>query len=244
MSGALLDLLLPASCAGCGEPGSQLCPACRALLAGLRARPTGAHASPPGLPPLHSCAAYRDPLRRLLIAHKERGALRLAGPLGAVLAEAVRAALAEAAAPGSHPGPVLLVPVPSARHAVRARGQDATRRLAQSAARRLSRTGLPCRLAPVLRQHRGVADQAGLGAEQRRANLHRALTVPPRFHTALGGRRLVLVDDLVTTGASLAEAARALRAAGAPPLAAATVAATARQEPPHGPPRATPGRSA
>ncbi|WP_329580623.1 phosphoribosyltransferase family protein [Kitasatospora sp. NBC_01250] len=228
MSGALLDLLLPASCAGCGEPGSQLCPVCRALLAGLRAAPAAAHPTPPGLLPLHSCAVYRDPLRRLLIAHKERGALRLAGPLGAVLAEAVRGALTEAA-PGPHRHPVLLVPVPSARHAVRARGQDATRRLARSAAGRLGRTGLPCRVAPVLRQHRPVADQAGLGAGQRRANLHRALAVPPRFHTALRGRRLVLVDDLVTTGASLAEAARALRAAGAPPLAAATVAATARR---------------
>jgi predicted amidophosphoribosyltransferase len=132
---------------------------------------------------------------------------------------------------------VLLVPVPSARHAVRARGQDANRRLARSAARRLSRAGLPCRLAPVLRQGRAVADQAGLGAEQRRANLHRALTVPPYFHAALRGRQLVLVDDLVTTGASLAEAARALRAAGAPPLAAATVAATLRTD---GPPAGGP----
>ncbi|WP_329564614.1 ComF family protein [Kitasatospora sp. NBC_01266] len=243
MSALLLDLLLPTACAGCGEPGGDLCAACRALLDGLRGQPAGPDPAPPGLPPLYSCAVYRDPLRRLLIAHKERGALRLVGPLGAVLAEAVHAALAaDQAVPTVQTGPagraagrpVLLVPVPSARHAVRARGHDATRRLARAAARRLSRAGLPCRVAPVLRQHHRVADQAGLGAEQRQANLHQALSVPPLVRQALNGRQLILVDDLVTTGASLGEAARALRAAGAPPLAAATVAATARREqPPH-----------
>ncbi|MCX4748712.1 phosphoribosyltransferase family protein [Kitasatospora sp. NBC_01287] len=241
MSTLLLDLLLPTACAGCGEPGGQLCLDCRALLAGLRGAPAGPEPAPAGLPPLHSCAGYRDPLRGLLLTHKERGALRLAGPLGMVLAAAVRSALAAERPPGDAGArPLLLVPVPSARRAVRARGHDATRRLARCAAHRLNRSGLPCRVAPVLRQRRAVVDQAGLGAEQRRANLHQALAVPPLFQTALSGRQLVLVDDLVTTGASLAEAARALRAAGAPALAAATVAATARHEraPDHAAPRA------
>ncbi|MEY9947825.1 ComF family protein [Kitasatospora sp. GAS1066B] len=240
MSALLLDLLLPTTCAGCGAPGGQLCPVCRTLLAGLRGHPAGPDPAPPGLPPLYSCAVYRDPLRGLLIAHKERGALPLVGPLGTVLAEAVRSALeatpaneADPAAPTVRAAgrPLLLVPVPSARRAVRARGHDATRRLARCAARRLSRAGLPCRVAPVLRQRRQVADQAGLGAEQRQTNLHQALTVPYLLQQALSGRQLILVDDLVTTGASLGEAARALRAVGAPPLAAATVAATARREP-------------
>ncbi|WP_051970266.1 ComF family protein [Kitasatospora azatica] len=222
---SLLDLLLPAPCAGCGAPGALLCPSCRALLTGLRGYPAAPRPAPAGLPPVHACTAYRDPVRQLLLAHKERGALGLAGPLGAVLAEAVRAALAQAPPP-EHP--VLLVPMPSARRAVRARGHDATRRLARSAARRLRRHGLPCQVAPVLRPARRVADQAGLGAAERRANLHRALTVPELFRESLSGRQLVLVDDLVTTGATLGEAARALRAAGAPPVAAATLAATTR----------------
>ncbi len=181
---------------------------------------------------MHACSGYADPVRGLLLAHKERGALRLAGPLGSVLAAAVRTALP---APGEWPGPragappLLLVPVPSARHAVRARGHDATLRLARAAARELSRAGLPCRAAPVLRPRRRVADQAGLGAAARRRNLHGALTVPEPLRARLTGHQLVLVDDVVTTGASLAEAARALSAAGTPPLAAATVAATARR---------------
>ncbi|MFI9273571.1 ComF family protein [Kitasatospora sp. NPDC052896] len=226
----MLDLLLPTDCAGCGASGGQLCADCRHLLGTLRGRPLGPRPVPPGLPVPHSAGWYADPVRRLLLAHKERGALPLAGPLGAVLARAVRSAVTPAVTPAAGadlPGPLLLVPMPSTRRAVRARGHDATLRLARAAARELGRTGLPCRVAPVLRPTRRIADQSGLGAAERRRNLHGALTVPTRLRSRLAGLRPVLVDDLVTTGATLAEAARALGAAGAPPLAAATVAATA-----------------
>ncbi|MFJ1705798.1 ComF family protein [Kitasatospora sp. NPDC088346] len=244
----LLDLLLPAVCAGCrGGPG-LLCPGCRGALAAARPGPAGPRPAPPGLPPLHAAGPYAEPLRSLLIAHKERGALRLAGPLGGLLAEAVRSAVDGA-------GPVLLVPVPSTRGSVRARGHDPMLRLARAAAHALRRTGLRAGVAPVLRQTRRVADQAGLDADARRRNLAGALAVPARSARRLraagptggaGGpvgagrpaqsHRLVLVDDLVTTGASLAEAARALAAAGLAPCAAATVAAVARR------PAATPAR--
>ncbi|MEV8596473.1 hypothetical protein [Streptomyces sp. NPDC052012] len=97
---------------------------------------------------------------------------------------------------------------------MRARGHDAGRRIAFAAAGVLRRCGVPARVVPVLRQRRDVADQSGLSAQERLANLAGALAVAP------GGERLlrtagpvVLVDDLMTTGASLAEAARAVRAA-------------------------------
>jgi predicted amidophosphoribosyltransferase len=174
-------------------------------------------------------------VRAALLAHKERGALRLAGPLGDALAAAVRTALADRP-PASTADPLLLVPVPSARRAVRARGHDPVRRLARAALRRLRQWGVPGGAAAALRPVRAVADQAGLGAGERRRNVAGALAVRPSAAGLLRHRRVVLVDDLITTVATLAEAARALAAAGAPPLAAATVAATLRRPRPGAPP--------
>ncbi|MET7572446.1 hypothetical protein ABZT04_28700 [Streptomyces sp. NPDC005492] len=109
--------------------------------------------------------------------------------------------------------PVLLVPVPSARGAVRARGHDPARRIALAAAGELRRTGTPARVVAVLRQRRWVADQSGLNSRERLDNLAGALEVVAGGVRLLGGGPVVLVDDLMTTGASLTEAARAVRAA-------------------------------
>ncbi|WTG93685.1 phosphoribosyltransferase family protein [Kitasatospora sp. NBC_01560] len=223
--------MLPAGCVGCGAGHTQLCPSCRSALSTAAPGPTA-------LPWVHAAAAYAGPVRQLLLAHKERGALRLAGPLGEALALAVRSSL------GPHAGsaPLLLVPMPSTRAAVRARGHDPTLRLAGAAARALRRAGLDARAAPVLRHTRPVADQAGLTAPERRRNLHGALTLLPRAGGRLSGRQPVLVDDLVTTGATLAEAARALAAAGLPPKGAATVAAAVPHRPAPGAPGGRPGQ--
>ncbi|MFG2684357.1 ComF family protein [Streptomyces sp. NPDC048392] len=220
----LTDLVLPAECGGCGRARAVLCARCRRALSGIapcRVRP---EPEPPGLPVVHAAAPYADEVRAALLAHKERGALALAGPLGAALAGAVRAGLREAR-PGVGDAsavrardPVLLVPVPSARRAVRTRGHDPARRIALAAAGELRRTGTSARVLAVLRQRCAVADQSGLDARQRLVNLTGALAVAPGGGGLLrGGGPVVLVDDLMTTGASLSEAARAVRTATAGP---------------------------
>ncbi|MDQ0843131.1 ComF family protein [Streptomyces sp. V1I6] len=203
-------LVIPAVCGGCGTPRTQLCEVCWQALHGQAARRARPVPEPAGLPVVHAAAAYTDSVRAVILAHKERGALGLAGPLGAALAGSVRAAVGYANGPG---GPVLLVPVPSAAAAVRARGHDAARRIALAAAAELRRAGRAARVLPVLRQRRRTADQAGLTARERLANVAGALEVRAGGARLLAGGRAVIVDDLMTTGATLVEAARALSAA-------------------------------
>ncbi len=208
---AVADLVLPRSCAGCGAAGEQVCPTCRGRLAAVRPHRTAPDPCPAGLPRTCAAAPYDEVVRGLLVGHKERGRLGLGGPLGALLAGAVGELRA---------GQVVLVPVPSSRAAVRARGHDHALRLARAAA---GASGL--RAAPLLVPLRAVADQAGLDAAARAANVGGALAVRDR----LDGLAVVVVDDVVTTGATLVEAARALRDGGARVRGAAVVAAVVRR---------------
>ena len=217
------DLLLGGACAGCGAPGRVLCPACRSAL------PRGGHVAwptptPPGLAPPFAAGAYDGLLKALVLAHKEHAAYPLAIPLGRVLGDVVTDLLR------AHPGvgPVALVPVPSRRRVVRARGHDPLLRTARAAAVRLRGTGTDATVLRALLPAGRVRDQAGLGALARAANLAGSMTA--RRAGALDGRgAVVVVDDVLTTGSTAREAQRALEEAGVAVLGIATVAATVRR---------------
>ncbi len=192
--------LLPVDCAGCGAPDTTLCETCRARLA---PRPFAVTAL--GGVTVNSALAYEGVTARVLRALKEDGRTGLAGPLGA--------ALRAAAAASASAEPVVYVPVPSSRRAMRRRGYRVVDLL-------LRRAGLPAsRLLVTVRE---PGDQRGLGRAERVRNVAGGLAALP----GAAGGCVVVVDDVVTTGSTLAEAARALRAAGARSVVAATVAAT------------------
>ncbi len=223
---ALADLVLPRTCAGCGLPGSALCRRCAALLA--RPHLATPRRFPEGFPPTVAAGAYDGAVRPAVLAFKERGRAELARPLGTALALAVAAVVT--AVPGPLPQQVLLVPVPSSAAALRERGRDHVRELAARAVRELRAAGLPAAQARLLRRRGRVRDSAELSAGQRRANLAGTFALAPGAGIVEG--RLVLVDDVVTSGATLTEAGSVLAPLarpGGPPVLAAVVAATPRQ---------------
>jgi predicted amidophosphoribosyltransferase len=222
----LLDVVFPADCAGCGARGALACARCVAALSGP-ASLAWPDPAPPGLPPPSSVTAYSGPCRDLLLAYKERGAVGLRGALAVPLAAALLAAATTAA--GDLIGrQLIVVPAPSAGRAVRARGDDVVLAMTRRAASILRRGGIRVRVVPALRHGRLVTDSAGLSAPARAANLAGALSVRRALREAVTGAPVVLADDLITTGATLAEAARVLRECGAVVIGAATVAATRR----------------
>ena len=220
----LVDLVLPADCAGCGGPPVRagVCRACMDIVDGppRPARPTPA---PAGLPPCLAVGDYGGPLRELILAYKERGRRRLVGPLGDALARAVHTGWP---VPGTR---VALVPVPSTAAAVRERHLDHMLGLARRAASRLGRAGVEASVAtPVRALPR--ADSAHLSRHARAESARSAFALRRGDWSDL--RRIadagavVLLDDVLTTGSTLAAVANRLLAAGIPVTFAATLAAT------------------
>jgi predicted amidophosphoribosyltransferase len=220
----LAQVVTGRECVGCARPGFDLCQGCRTPLrrGARRADPTPC---PPGLPPTYAATAYEGPVREAVVALKERGRTGLLQPLADALTASVAATVLDRT---TTPRSLLLVPVPSSPDAARSRDTAATLDLARTAARGLCAVGLPARCWPVVRAVRRRADQTGLTSQGRAENLAGSMR-------ASAGRRfpagydVVIVDDVVTTGATLAEAARALRACGIEVIGCAVVAATARR---------------
>lgn len=234
----LLELAAPTVCGGCGRSGTRWCAACASTLTAVSARRWTPTPCPAGFPTTWTGTAYRDQVRTAVVAWKDGGRADLtpvlAAPLRSVLAAAL-AASPEHLTALRQGGTVPLIPAPSARAGTRARGEHRVAALCRAATR-----GRRARLPTLdgLRLVRRVEDQAGLDAGQRRRNLTGAVGVRPGVGNRLAGRPCVVVDDVVTTGATLVECTRALTEAGAGPVLAVTLAATHRRAP--GPPSPDP----
>lgn len=192
-------LLLSAVCGGCGLPGTLLCDVCRAeLIPDPRAvrTPEGRN--------VHVALTYQGVAARCLRRLKDEGETLLARPLGSALAAVLGPAV-------SHGAPV--VPVPTSRRAFRRRGFRVPDLLVRRAGASTTR---------VLRWTRAAQDQRSLGAMERRDNVRAAM----RAVADGRGAAVVVVDDVVTTGATLDEAARALEEAGYEVIALVALAAT------------------
>lgn len=223
---AWADLVLGSTCVGCGRPGRLLCRSCTAALP-RAARLAWPSPTPEGLVPPYATGAYEGTLQQLVLGLKEHRLLALRPALGRLLATSVRAALEPVA------GPVVLVPVPSRPSSVRQRALDATYDVTAAAARRLRAEGTEVTVARLLRTRPGLRDQAGLDAAARAANLAGSMTCPAAGLVRMARRcpraRIVVCDDVLTTGATAREAQRALQAVGLEVVAVATVAATRRR---------------
>lgn len=204
VAGAFLDALAaisPVDCAGCGSADRSLCANCRVAI-----QPAVTPRSLPGGMTIFTALRYEGVARQALLAFKESGRTDVAKPLGQSLAPALKRALETGAE---------LVAVPTSRAAWRRRGYDPVTLLCR-------RAGVdPAR---VLFHGRSTESQKTLTSAERDLNLRDSMVAK----RSLEGRRFVLVDDVVTTGATFAEAARALRAAGAEVVGGAALAFTPR----------------
>ena len=240
-SGALLDAALPPHCLTCEAAVSDHGTFCAGCFGGLSfittplcegcglpmpfAGPRGEMgrceaclARPHAFTQARAAWLYDEAARRLILPFKHGDRTALAGPIARHMARAGAALLAQAD---------LLVPVPLHPSRLRTRGYNQSALLARHLAKGTGRPWLP----DTLRRIRATTSLGEMGAAQRRVAVAGAFTVAPRHTPRLTGRRILLIDDVLTSGATADACAEALLAAGA---TAVDVLAAARVPAPRG----------
>ncbi|WP_141991058.1 ComF family protein [Rhodoglobus vestalii] len=211
-------VVMPVECAGCETPDRALCPECaRSLVAVPTIHSTPQHVR------VYAAVRYEAVVRRVLLAFKNQHRTDQARSLARLLAPALHRAIADTTADtnaesiggGRGEAAALIVAVPTSKRAFRSRGYDPLKLV-------LGAAGI--RHQPILRAVKKTASQKHLGAQQRAINVQGAF-VATRW---LGSTRVIIVDDVLTTGATIDEAARAISAAGGTVIAAATIGFTPR----------------
>jgi len=206
---AMLDLILPLECGGCGAPSTRWCAVCAAALAVRSDEPHVVSTRiDPGVP-VFALGRYAGARRNAVVALKEHGRRDLVAPLSAALAMGIHRLLSW----GVVAAPLSVVPAPTRRSAARRRGGDPVTRIATAAA------GPAVTVAPVLRTAGLVRDSVGLSSAARQRNIAGRVRL-----SAVPSGEVLVVDDIVTTGATAAEAVRVLVAGGARVTAVLTLA--------------------
>lgn len=228
--GDLADLVLGRACLVCQVPGPSLCDACLAALRG-RGGPWSADlgtVDPAGSPPLWFALPYRGAGARLVLAYKEQGHLALRVPLGLLLADTVSAAVAAVA---SDVRAACLLPVPSSARSPR--GFDALGGIVRVAADELVRRGLDVSVARIVRREPGHRPLKSLDRRARWASVHGTMRLDLGRAGSLPRGVRIVVDDVVTSGATALEAVRVLHGAGLDVTALAAVAHPVRRAQAH-----------
>ncbi len=198
----MLDLILPLECGGCGAPSTRWCAACGLELSVAADQPHVVNPRIDPQVPVFALGRYAGARRQAILALKEHGRGDLVAPLARALAIGVHRLLSW----GIVETPLTIVPAPTRRLAARRRGGDPVARLARAAV-----AGHPdIAVTPALRTKALARDSVGLGTAARERNI--------AGRVLLSGRRprteVMIVDDIVTTGATARESVRILRAAG------------------------------
>lgn len=228
----LLALAVPVDCVGCGAEDLVLCVACERRVRLLTGQPFRAEGQAPALMdvdggvilPVVAAGIYREELAQAVLSFKSHGQHQLQRVLAAALARAIRATL-------HCEGPILLVPVPTSAGAFVKRGFSPVHLLLRSLGLRRG-TGTvqvrdALRKSPEAGGREGFpGGQKGLGRGARARRVRGSMRVASRQRKAVAGQRCIIVDDVLTTGATLSEAARALHLAGAVVTGAVVLAAT------------------
>lgn len=210
----MLDLVLPLECGGCGAPSTRWCDTCARELA---VNPDQPHVVTPrvdpGVPVL-ALGRYAGARRQAIVNMKDRGRADLIQPLARALAIGVHRMFTW----GLLDIPLTIVPAPTRRAAARKRGGDPVTRMSEAA----SKNHPDMAVVQALRIKALARDSAGLGTAEREHNIIgrvRLIKRPPARTDVL------LVDDIVTTGATARESVRVLRTAGVQVAAVLTIAA-------------------
>ncbi len=209
----MLDLFLPTECGGCGAPSTRWCDACATELA---VKPDEPHVVNPRIDPevpVFALGRYANARRRAILALKEHHRADLVVPLARTLALGVHRLLSW----GIVDTPLTIVPAPTRRSAARRRGGDPVTRLARAAVAAHPEVAV----AAALRIKALTRDSVGLGTAARERNITGRVVLrgrPPRTD-------VMVVDDIVTTGATARESVRVLHAAGVRVVAVLAIAA-------------------